>query len=152
MPTTDVTVAYVNPPAEGKKRGTIKTTEGVYYGVWADKLSGFQKGKTYTIQYDEEEYNGRMYRSVKSNKGEVGGGSVNGKGGGDDPRRSEDIFVAGVVNNAIHGQGAEGIYALSADMVRHIREIYRAGEPATNKERALSAPDPQAPLNDEIPF
>lgn len=48
-----VTVAYVNPPKEGKRKGSIKDSAGVYYGVWTDKLSNFEPGETYEIDYRE---------------------------------------------------------------------------------------------------
>lgn len=66
MPTTSITAAYVNEP-KGKGPGNIKTPDGQYYKVWkTSKVPGFatlgqfEPGKTYDIEYDEEEpYNGK---------------------------------------------------------------------------------------------
>src|SRR4029078_174281 len=52
MPTEQVTIAYVNPPKPGKKQGSIKTEDGRYFGVWPDKLGGFQRGMVCTIDYE----------------------------------------------------------------------------------------------------
>ena len=60
LETATVKVQYVNMPKEGKKKGSIKDTEGDYYGVWADKLHDFQAGETYEITFREN--NG--YRDV----------------------------------------------------------------------------------------
>ena len=68
MTTTTVTVKYVNPPKDGKKRGTIKTTDDQFIGVWADKIHLFEVGKTYEIELTETESNGVTYRNVKTVK------------------------------------------------------------------------------------
>ena len=65
---TTVTVKYVNPPKEGKKRGTIKTTDDQFIGVWADKIHLFEVGKTYDLELTETESNGVTYRNVKTVK------------------------------------------------------------------------------------
>ena len=63
-----VTVKYVNPPKDGKKRGTIKTTDDQFIGVWADKIHLFEVGKTYELEMTETESNGVTYRNVKTVK------------------------------------------------------------------------------------
>jgi hypothetical protein len=60
LETATVKVQYVNMPKEGKKKGSIRDSEGDYYGVWADKLHDFQAGETYEITFREN--NG--YRDV----------------------------------------------------------------------------------------
>jgi hypothetical protein len=66
MPTTTMTVKYVNPPKAGKQRGSIKATDGQILGVFADKLHLFEPGSTYEIEYTETISNGVTYRNVKS--------------------------------------------------------------------------------------
>jgi hypothetical protein len=48
-----VTVKYLNPPKEGKTRGSIKGTNNEFFGVDAAKLSMFTIGMTYDIRYSE---------------------------------------------------------------------------------------------------
>jgi hypothetical protein len=57
-------VQYVNPPKPGKKKGTIKTTDGKLFGVWANTLSEFEPNETYAVEYTEEEWRGQSYRTI----------------------------------------------------------------------------------------
>lgn len=66
MTTAEITVAYINQPKAGKKRGTIKGTDNVLYGVFQDKLGSFMIGGTYSITYEESEFQGSMYKTIKS--------------------------------------------------------------------------------------
>lgn len=66
MSTYTMTVASVNPPAAGKKRGTIKGVCGASFGVFAEKIGQFQPGKVYAIEYNEVEFNGSKLRNVVS--------------------------------------------------------------------------------------
>lgn len=65
MSKTSIQVQYVNQPKNPKGPGSIKTNEGVYYKVWPHSkngganLSQFEVGKTYELEYDTEEYNGK---------------------------------------------------------------------------------------------
>ena len=70
---TQIHVAFVNAPRPGDKKGSLKTKDGVYYGVWADQWSRIegqvQEGGTYEIEYDESEFKGKTYRNIKTEKG-----------------------------------------------------------------------------------
>jgi hypothetical protein len=66
---TQIEVAYVNDPKPGGKKGSVKTKDGAYYGVWADKLSLFKPGGTYEVEYDESQFQGKTYRNIKTDKG-----------------------------------------------------------------------------------
>jgi hypothetical protein len=67
--TTQVTVQFVNDPKPGGKKGSIKTTDGAYYGVWADKLHEFKPGGVYEVEYDESQFQGKTYRNINTSKG-----------------------------------------------------------------------------------
>jgi hypothetical protein len=66
MPNLTMTVKYVNPPKQGKQRGSIKGTDDQILGVFADKMHTFEPGQTYDIEYTETASNGVTYRNVKS--------------------------------------------------------------------------------------
>ena len=66
MPTTTMTVAYINPPKPGKQRGSIKGTDGRFLGCFADKFHLFEIGQTYDIEYNEVPMNGTILKTVKS--------------------------------------------------------------------------------------
>lgn len=63
---TILTVKYVNPPKEGSKRGSIKTIDDEFYGVWPETMHVFEPGQTYDVEYSERTSEGRTYRNVKS--------------------------------------------------------------------------------------
>lgn len=48
----EVTVGFVNPPKEGKKRGSIKASDGNYYWGSAAQINLFSKGETCRIEYE----------------------------------------------------------------------------------------------------
>lgn len=53
MPTTRMTIKYVNEPKEGKSRGSIKATDDTFLGCPQALLKLFEKGKTYDVTYSE---------------------------------------------------------------------------------------------------
>lgn len=107
MNTATVTVAFVNPPKGTAKKGTIKGKDGAIYGVWADKLNQFQPGKTYQIEYETSEYQGKNYTTVKKwteAQAQQSAPAANGNGGGNghsNPAKDEMIFVCGALNNVL---------------------------------------------------
>jgi hypothetical protein len=66
MPTTTMTIAYINPPKPGKQRGSIKGTDGRFLGCFADKFHLFEIGQTYDVEYNEVPMNGTILKTVKS--------------------------------------------------------------------------------------
>jgi len=72
MPVLTMTIAAVNVPKQGSTRGSVKGINGQILGAFAEKISLFQQGKTYEIEYTENESGGRVYKNVKSAK-EIGG-------------------------------------------------------------------------------
>ena len=104
MKTATVNVRFVNQPSEGKKKGTIKTNDDQIFGVWPDKLAEFQAGGTYEIEYEENDFKGKTYRTVKSVKA---ASVTSGNGGAKQIQRetsgkdAERIFVCGIINNAV---------------------------------------------------
>jgi hypothetical protein len=59
-----ITVQAINFPPEGKKRGTIRTTEGQTLGVWPEKISLFRQGGTYDVAIEERNFNGATLRNI----------------------------------------------------------------------------------------
>lgn len=60
------TIANIYDPKEGKKVGSIKTTEDKWVSYWPSDKNLFQVGGTYKALCDEREWNGTMYYTVKS--------------------------------------------------------------------------------------
>jgi hypothetical protein len=86
MPTASITAQFVNPP-KGKGPGNIKTADGRYFKVWRESKHGgatlgdFEPGKTYDIEYNEEEpYNGKPQYMVTKIVSASTSQSTNGNG------------------------------------------------------------------------
>ena len=149
MQTAQVTVAYVNEPQKNPNYGSIKSADGIYYGVHKSKLHLFNKGQTYNIVYTTNE---KGYHSFKefvggpslsvfvpasTNTPAAPGYAANGS------NRDEHIFVCGVVNNAIRaGTLPLGVSEI-AHAVRVARSAYKSG--------FTSGLDEELP-DDHIPF
>ena len=89
-----IEVAETHPPKTGKKLGTVKTADGQSFGIWPDKLSGLRTGSRYEIEFEESEFNGRMYRKITKVLPVVGNASVRSSD-------AEQQFVCSVLNAAI---------------------------------------------------
>lgn len=158
MPQTEITVRYINEPKPGKKMGSIKDTNDNYYGVWPDKLHTYEVGKTYSIAYDEDHSNGRTFRNIKSNYGEVSRGGVAGATSTpapSDDEKAADIFVTGVIGRAFHGTGQVPDKATCASMVRDLREGWKLGHESLSDSLNQAMQDTthgMKALDDEIPF
>lgn len=155
MQTATVTVAFVNPPAQGRKQGNIKTDDGNYYGVQPSMLGLFSKGGKYEINFDSREYNGKTYHTVTSVKA-LGGGSETAQGGGKgtDPATSENIFVCGIMN-ALASSGSLGDVTPEniALLTNNLRMGWRRGlVPASKPASTMTKQQSQDDMNDEIPF
>lgn len=158
---TTVKVAYVNPPKEGKKMGSIKTPDGQYYGVWADKLYQFQQGQSYDVEYETGQYNGRETRTIKKviETGRASSGSAQRTSGGSQPddAKATAIFVTGIIGKALQGAGTVPDRDTMADMVYNCAAGFEAGMKRLKQASQQRAADPQAPTDfptdgDEIPF
>jgi hypothetical protein len=131
MSTATVHVRYVNQPGEGKKLGTIKDVDGVVYGVAPEKLSLFQPGHQYSVEYSEREWQGRTFRTITA--------VSNGSGVSiplparrppfreTSPVDAERMFVCGLLNAAVAAGKVEPISAASIiGCVQAARAAWRA--------------------------
>lgn len=159
MPVTTVTVEYVNQPKPGRKQGSIKTASGQYIGVWPEKLSAFQPGGTYEIEYDSETgQNGKTYHQLKKIINGAAGGlqtvsqvarRVTGMAGGSSDQ-SEKIFVTGIIGRSLHGTGTIPDEDTLTDWVVRARAAWARGFAAAIGPVATKPLGEE--LNDEIPF
>lgn len=138
MPTATITPAYVNQPAPGKKEGSIKLKDGSFYGVPPAMLSQLQPNNTYEVEFTEREWNGKIFRSIKSAK-LVSAGQY----GQTDNKTAERIFVCGALNAAIHGGHVQVTPETLTQAVNDLRQVWAST--FGNKQKADD-------LNDEIPY
>ena len=130
---TDITVQYVNPPKEGKKRGTIKTTDDVIYGVF-DLLDRFAVGCKYTIGYETHEFDAgrgdgpQTYKTIKKVvAGPPPGQALTASRGSPSMTKSEEMFVMGVIGRSLQGTGVIPEYKELVRMVRALRSAWTEG-------------------------
>ena len=62
---TTITLKYVNPAAEGKKFGSVVTTDDTKYLVSAGMIGRFAKGSTYEVSLEEQNWNGTQVTLIK---------------------------------------------------------------------------------------
>ena len=139
MQTATVTVDYVNQPKPGKKKGSIKTKELGYIGVWPDKLDQFEKGATYTINYVQEgEY--KDFKGMAGSMAKPSGAPP--KTGVKSPNEEASMFAMGFLNRLYAGTGQFPGSVVLAQQVRDCRAAWL---------QALAQNEPQGPDNSDDP-
>lgn len=93
----EVTVQYVNPPKGRARSGSIKDTDGAYWGIeWPAMQHSFKEGGTYKVKYEQ---NGQ-YRNIKDMKlVSEGSPAVAKSHSSGDPELAERIYVCGIINS-----------------------------------------------------
>lgn len=156
MAIANVTVAYVNQPKDGAKKGTIKTEDGQYYGVWADKLFQYAQGGKYTVEYEESTYQGKTYKTIKriidGAPGRVQPITAVAQGGGQ--TKAAEMFAMGMLNRSVQGLGVEAIPDEDTifNKLVALRAAWTSAWAAPLGPQAQPAPLQRGELNDEIPF
>lgn len=149
MPEATVTVAYVNQPRPGVKSGSIKDTNGTYYGVPPAMLGSFQPKGTYEIFYEETNVKGKVYYNVKTFK-PVGPAPAASTGGGTGGYKTDDvtaerIFVCGIINAGI---SSNQLAIQTTDLVQAVQSAREAWRQTLGKKKTQTEEE----LDDSIPF
>lgn len=153
MPVADIVVEYVNQPRGNSKKGSVKASDGNYYGVWPDKLAQYAKGGKYRVEYEAEEYQGKTYRTItkilQSATPASGGslGQTRTSGGGMTP---EQMFVTGVIGRCFEGTGGLPDEVSLTTYIIALRGAWQNGFAA--KLGPTTPVAPEGELNDAIPF
>jgi hypothetical protein len=135
-----ITPKYINPPKENQRSGSVKDESGQYWGCPPNMLHQFQVGAPVTVFYSTRTVNGKTYHNIEAvvgaynpppqqqaplpprvvpppAAGHNGGPSF----GGEAPEKQENIFICGVVNNAIAHQS----YPLEASALTQLIQVAR---------------------------
>ena len=123
MQTAQVTVAYVNEPQKNPNYGSIKSADGIYYGVHKSKLHLFNKGQTYNIVYTTNEKGYHSFKEFAAPTPSASPPPAHAANGS----RDEHIFVCGIVNNAIRAGTLTLGVAEIAHAIRVARSAYKSG-------------------------
>ena len=155
-----IEVAYVNPPKEGAKKGSIKTKDGKYISVWPDKLNQFTVGGRYSVNVDATTTDeGKTFFSLKNVVGSTpaqAGNAGAAKGGA---RSSDDAMaVMAIVGKAYEGTGGIPDAATLAMQMKAIRVAWHRAfnefDPTTVVVTQTQRQQQQngEEFNDEVPF
>lgn len=143
MNTATIKVRYVNLPREGKKMGSVKTYDDDYYSVWPSDLGKFEPDQTYTVQYEESDYQGKTFKTIKFPKGPSRAKPSQTQTHTNGSTKSVEMFVMGTIGRSLQGTGTFPDGATLEGWIRDARMAWENGfrEPAGNAE-----------LDDPIPF
>lgn len=156
MATAQVRVSFVNPVKPGKKNGSIKTADNQVYGVPPHMLGQFQEGATYSIEYEQHQWQGNWYKTVQKVTPIAGPSDnvVRGKFGQTDDKTAERIFVCGLLNSAVeNGQIRIDDQAMLQNAVMICRTVWANtfGDLSSTRQQLQQQTISQE-LNDEVPF
>ena len=124
-----ITIAFVNQPRQaGGKKGSVKDTEGRYWGVWADKLGQYQVGQSYDITFETTQWQGKDQHTIKSATARGAPVAAN-NGNGMTPRQptaptdAERMFVCSLLNAGIQSgkiDVSENSVGAATNMLRRV--------------------------------
>ncbi len=150
-----ITAAYVNPPKQGRKNGTIKDASEILYLAKPPILAQFQPGGQYKINYEEYVINGTSFKEIKSAE-QVGGAASGGNPSagarrtyGQDEGLAERIFVCGAVNATLGNPNVKPYELAGMGLVELVNK-YRKVWQLTFGGGVTKAADDD--MSDEIPF
>lgn len=148
LPTTEITVAYINPPKEGKKMGSVKTADGQFYNVFENMLAQFSKGMKCRVEYEARPKDGGgEWRTIKKI---VGNGSAPTPGPKNDyrarsnPAEAKQIAVLAIVKEWV----PQIAVADTAALIDAIRSAMMAYDQTLGGVQAQRRDD----MNDEVPY
>lgn len=174
MPSTIIQVQSVTQPAPGRKRGRIQAANGQLFQADPSFLNSVVGGANYTVEYEDQSFNGATFRVVKNispttfpapvGSPSSSGGAANptshpapaGRYGGTDMATAERIFVCGALNAMLSNTNITPANMTQLEithLVTNLRGAWGAtfGKP-TGAGRAVSATAPTAAMiDDDIP-
>jgi hypothetical protein len=65
LQSAEILVRFANPAEDGRKP-SIKTSDGLYFGVTPADFGRFQPGGRYRVEFTERIWRGKTYRDIKS--------------------------------------------------------------------------------------
>jgi hypothetical protein len=141
-----ITVQFLNQPKAGKKKGSIKTTDGEYIGCWPNELDNFQEGGSYTVEIEFNDFNGKQYMNLAKGSALQGGQAAPQKAAGSPPMgdavKQKTITRLAIAKSCIQAGADESKANFWYNWVLE----RKAQEPAAG------APGASDDLDDEIPF
>jgi len=161
MNTVVITVATIRYPEAGKKMGAIIDSTGKRWGVWPDKLPGYQQNRSYEVAYKASDFKGTTYYTIETAT-PVGNGGAPGlilprppipesrPVSNEDNQRRMDIFVSVLINNSKFDPASVPEQEV-VDVINKFKNIWkRVYGPQAQETKPAGALDRD--LNDSVPF
>lgn len=162
MPSAIIQVEYINPPAAGKKMGSVKAADGTYYGITPAMLGLFQKGSMYDIFFEDREWQGKTYHTVKNVKPATNAAPVHMPAAGAVVSQAAQAREASIEKMAKHKWVGERLDAFIAQgkLSLAFTDLVEAGRLIAEVHDVIFAPKSQkeahpqsaAEMDDEIPY
>ncbi len=164
MPNAVIEAKYINMPQPGKKMGSIKAADGTYYGVAPEMVGSFKQGGVYEIFFENREYQGKTYHTIKTFKASENAQTAPAAGkvlaqaerARTPEGESKQIFVCALLVAGINAgqvnllEGSGLMMAVENALVaRELLLGQRAPIPKTNSQAAPVEPDD---MEDSVPF
>jgi hypothetical protein len=157
-----ITVAAIEWPKEGKKQGAIIDSTGKRWGVWGDKMAGYQQFASYDITYETREFRGQSYTTIKTAAPLSGGPTAppspplqtyhpSPAAGGFDNGRRMDIYVCGAVNNMLANPNVQPMQLSAIQLAELTRKAIDAWKLSFGP-KPIARGELDSELDDEIPF
>ena len=142
----EITCQYVNFPKPGKRLGSIKTSEGEYYGVEPGLLRIFQQGEVCVVEYTESPKHGggtwkNIKRKVSSTPTVAQKPPYIAPKQRTDDRDQEQITVRMIMDKKIQPDSS---WVEIAEIMQQARKVYRMTWQMDKPENV--------DINDEIPY
>ena len=116
MPEIEITCQYVNKPKEGKKLGSIKSSEGTYYYVDPTMLSRFGVGEVCTIEFDVSD-DGKWKR-IKRKISTSAAAPAPTFRSETSPKDSKQIFVTALLKEMVSGDDNQASVIAKGNMLK----------------------------------
>lgn len=144
MPEAKIQVQYVNDPKPGKKWGSIKATDGIYYYGPPSVLQAFQVGDECTIEFENSDDG--QFRQVKKKLSQTPPVLTRPipqpPRARTNPTDSEHIFITAIAKEMVEPRMS---MTEVVDLINGLRAVYRTTLGATESQRADD-------MSDEIPY
>lgn len=120
-----IKVKFANAPKEGKKKATIKTDDDQIFGVWPRQLGLFQPGRSYKIEFEEHDWQGRTYRTITKCEPATDAAPSNESGSASNAALGEAEFVTRILAASIQACCVGHMPQAIAAEIRMLRGIWR---------------------------
>ena len=143
MAEAEITVQFINAAKPGKKMGSIKSSEGHYYGCPPNMLGQFSKGEVCTIEYDTAPKDGGgEWRTIKRKISTSAAAPAPNFRSQTSPKDSQQIFVTALLKEMVSATDTQASVIAKGNFLKAAYQALFGTEAKQTTE---------AQLNDEIP-